>query len=72
MNCRTTSAQKLTKKLGFKQCDVILTKKQSMLKKIKISFEGENVKIQSSVTGLTQIFMIIMEIILYIHACNGN
>ena len=54
MNCRTTSAQKLTKKLGFKQCDVILTKKTiNAKKKIKISFERENVKIQSSVTGLT-------------------
>ena len=33
MNCRTTSAQKLTKKLGFKQCDVILTKKTINAKK---------------------------------------
>ena len=35
MNCRTTSAQKLTKKLGFKQYDVILTKKTINAKKNK-------------------------------------
>ena len=35
MNCRTTSAQKLTKKLCFKQYDVILTKKTISAKKNK-------------------------------------
>ena len=41
MDCRTTAAHKFRTRLGFKQYDVILTKKQSVLTKIKSSFEGE-------------------------------
>ena len=42
MDCRATSAQVFTRRLGFKQYDVILTKEQSVLTKIMSSFEGEN------------------------------
>ena len=34
IDCRTTSASKFRTRLGFKQCDVILTKDQSVLIKI--------------------------------------
>ena len=39
--CRTTVAEKFRTRLGFKQNDVIYNQKQSMLTKIKESFEGE-------------------------------
>ena len=38
-------------RLGFKQYDVMLTKEQSVLTKIKTSFEGENMQTQYSVLG---------------------
>ena len=41
MGCRKTSAHKHRTKLGFKQHDVILTKKQSMLTEITSLFEGK-------------------------------
>ena len=39
IDCRTTSAHKVSTRLGFKQYDVILTKEQSMLIKIMSLFE---------------------------------
>ena len=42
MDCRKTMAHKFRTRLGFKQDDAILTKKQSVLKKIMSLFEGEN------------------------------
>ena len=42
MDCRTTSAHKFRKRLGFKQYNGILTKEQSVLTKIMSSFEWEN------------------------------
>ena len=44
MDCRTTSAHKIRTKLGFEQYDAILTKYESVLRKIKSSFEGETSK----------------------------
>ena len=44
MDCRTTSAHKFRTRLGFKQCDVILTKEQSVLTKKICSFEVENIQ----------------------------
>ena len=49
MGSRTTEAQKFRTKLGFRQYDVILTKEQSVLTKIKSSFKGENMQTQYSV-----------------------
>ena len=49
MDCRTTAAHKFRIRLGFKQYDIILTKEQSVLTKIKISFEGENMQTQHGV-----------------------
>ena len=49
MDCRTTSAHKFRTRLGFKQCDVILTKEQSVLLKIISSFVGENMQTQYNV-----------------------
>ena len=46
MDCRTTAAHNFRTKLGFKQHDVILTKVQSVLTKIKSSFERENMQTQ--------------------------
>ena len=46
MACRTTSAHKFRTTLGFKQNDVVLTKEQSVLRKIMSSFEGESMQIQ--------------------------
>ena len=49
MDCRTTSTHKFRTILGFKQCNVILTKEQSVLTKIMISFEGENMQTQYNI-----------------------
>ena len=49
MNCRTTAGYNIRTRLGFKQYDVILTKEQSVLTKIKILFEGENMQTQYTV-----------------------
>ena len=38
--CRITSAHKFTKRLGFKQYGVIVTKEESMLTKTMFSPEG--------------------------------
>ena len=51
MDFRTVAAHKFRTKLRLKQCDVILNKEQSVLTKIKSSFEGENMQIQYSVLG---------------------
>ena len=40
VDCGTTSAHKFRTRLGFKQPDAILTKKQSVLTRIMSSFEG--------------------------------
>ena len=49
MDCRTIAASKFRTRSVSKQYDLILTKKQSVLTKIKISFEGENMQIQYNV-----------------------
>ena len=67
MDCRTTAAHKFRIRLGFKQYDIILTKEQSVLTKIKISFEGENMQTQHGV--LIHIFM---NINLYIKESDEN
>ena len=51
MDCRTTTVYKFRARLRFKQYDVILTKKQSMLKKTKSSFEAKNVKTRYCLLG---------------------
>ena len=48
---KVTAAHKKRTRLGFKQCDVILTKEQSVLTIIKSSFEGGNIQTQQSVFG---------------------
>ena len=49
MDCRMTSAHKLRTKLGLKQYDAIITKKQSVLTRIMSSFEGENMETRYNV-----------------------
>ena len=49
MDCRTTSAHKFRARLGFKQYDVVLAKKQSVIAQIMSSFEGENMQTQYKV-----------------------
>ena len=44
MDCRTTSAHKIRTRLEFKQYDVNLTNKQSVLTKILNLFEGQNMQ----------------------------
>ena len=51
MDCRTTVAHKFRARLAFKQNDVILTKEQSVVAKIKGSFEGQNMQTQYSMLG---------------------
>ena len=46
MDWETTSAHKYRIRLGFKQCGIILTKEQSVLTKIMISFIAENTQTQ--------------------------
>ena len=41
MDCRTTAAHKFETRLRFKQYDVILSNEQSVLAKIRSSFERE-------------------------------
>ena len=57
MDCRKKSAHKFRTRLGFKQCDVILTKEQSVVTKIISSFEGENMQTQFNI--LSYIFITI-------------
>ena len=42
MDCGTTVAHKFRARLALKQNDVILTKEQSVVAKIKDSFGGQN------------------------------
>ena len=51
MDCRTTSALEFRARLGFKQYNVILTKKQSVITEIMSSFEGENMLTQCNVSS---------------------
>ena len=44
----TGATYKFSIRLGFKQYDIILTKEQSVLTKIKGSFEGKNMQTQYS------------------------
>ena len=44
MDCRTTLAYKFRTRLGFKQCDFILTKGQSVLTRIMNSFKEGTMK----------------------------
>ena len=54
MDCRTTAAHKYRTRLGLKQQDVILTKEQPVLTKIKRSFKhGENMQTQYSALGFS-------------------
>ena len=40
MDCRTDKSCSLKKKLGFKLCDVINTKEQTIINSVKDTFEG--------------------------------
>ena len=51
MDCRTVSPHKFRTRLGFKQCDIILTKEQSVLTRIMSSFEGKDMQTQYNVLG---------------------
>ena len=58
MDFRTTSAHKFRTRLRFKQYDGILTKEQSVRRRIMSSFEGENMQTQYNfqVIGLAYIY----------------
>ena len=49
MDCKTRAVHKFQTILGFKQYNAILTKEQTVLMKIKISFKGKNMLTQHSV-----------------------
>ena len=49
MDCRTTTTHKFKIRLKFKQYNVILAKEQSVLTKMMISTEGENMHTQHKV-----------------------
>ena len=49
MDCKTREVHKFQTILGFKQYNAILTKEQTVLMKIKISFKGKNMLTQYSV-----------------------
>ena len=51
MDCRTRAVHKSIIRLMLKQFDVILTKEQSVLTKIKSSFKGKNMQTLYSVLG---------------------
>ena len=51
MDCRTDESSSLKRNLGFELHDVINTKKQTVLKSIKDSFEGEDIQTQYTVIG---------------------
>ena len=51
LDCRITAAHRFRIRLGFKQFDVVFTKEQSVVSKIKIPFEVENIQTQYSVLG---------------------
>ena len=44
VGCSTIAVHRFRTRLGFKQYDVILTKQQSVLTKIKSSLEAENMQ----------------------------
>ena len=49
MDCKTRAVHKFQTILGFKHYNAILTKEQTVLMKIKISFKGKNMLTQYSV-----------------------
>ena len=51
MDCRTNKSCSPPKKPGFKLCDVINTKEQTIINSIKNTFEGENMQTQYRVLG---------------------
>ena len=51
MDCRTTAAHEFKTRLVFKQNHVTLTKDQSVLTKVKSSFEGENMQTRYNMLG---------------------
>ena len=53
MHCRISTPKSIEfrSKLGFKQYNITLTKKQSVLKSVMDVFEGENMQTQYSVLG---------------------
>lgn len=51
LDCRIAAAHRFRIKLGFKQFDVVFTKEQSVVSKIKIPFEVENIQTQYGVLG---------------------
>ena len=51
MDCRTISAVEFKSRLGFKNQDPIMTKKQSVLTKIKEEFSTEEIIFQYSSLG---------------------
>ena len=53
MHCRVATPKSIEfrSKLGFNQCDITLTKEQSVLKSVMDAFEGENMQTQYSVLG---------------------
>ena len=51
MDCRRTEAHKFKTRLGFKNYGIILTKEQSVLTKMKKSFERESMQIKYNVLG---------------------
>ena len=67
MDCRITSAHKFRTRLGYKQYDVILTKKQSVLTKIMGSFEGENMLTQYVWTYRINLYLYDYKITIEIH-----
>ena len=51
MDCRTTTAVNFMTKLGFGQCDPIMTQEQSVLTKIMTVFAAEEIILQYNVLG---------------------
>ena len=53
MHCRVSTPKSIEfrSKLGFNQCNITLTKEQSVLNSIMDTFEGENMQSQYSVLG---------------------
>ena len=51
LDFRITAAHRFRIRLGFKQFDVVFTKEQSVVSKIKIPFEVENIQTQYGVLG---------------------
>ena len=47
MDCRTNKLCNLERNLGFRQCDVVNTKEQTVLESIKNVFKGEDMQINT-------------------------